>query len=171
MDDNEGHGGDSNSCNRREKRFGGFGLSSYTVRQFAKLHKSGMLLAIGAFLGSSNVLARSGTTELPQWAEALDKGCVAISELDGAKLGDRTMLDAIDPFVKTLKKRIGRKTSREAVYAAVEAAERGVEATAQMKTRVGWSSYLGDRALGYPDPGAKAITVWLGAASEALFLH
>ena len=123
------------------------------------------------FLRCGNVLASSGATGLAQWTEALDKGCVAISELGGAKPGDRTMLDALDPFVKTLKEGIGGKTSREAVVAAVEAAERGVEASAQMKPRVGRSSYLGDRVLGYPDPGAKAITVWLGAASEALFLH
>jgi len=69
---------------------------------------------------------------------------VAISELGGAKLGDRTMLDAFEPFMKTLKESIGGKTSREAVVAAVEAAERCVEATAQMKPRVGRSSYLGD---------------------------
>ena len=73
--------------------------------------------------------------------------------------------------MKTLKKRVGGKTSREAVVAAVEAAERGVEATAQMKPRLGRSSYLGDRVLGYPDPGAKAIAVWLRAASEALFVR
>jgi dihydroxyacetone kinase len=123
------------------------------------------------FIRCGNVLANSGATGLAQWAEALDQGCVAISELGGAKLGDRTMLDALDPFVKVLKKSIGGKTSREAVVAAVEAAERGVEATTQMKPRLGRSSYLGDRALGYPDPGAKAITIWLRAVSEALSLR
>ena len=55
------------------------------------------------------------------------------------------------------------------LMAAVESAERGVEATAQMKPRLGRSSYLGDRVLGYPDPGAKAVAIWLRAASEALF--
>jgi triose/dihydroxyacetone kinase / FAD-AMP lyase (cyclizing) len=123
------------------------------------------------FLRCGNVLASSGATGLAQWVDALDQGCLAISELGGAKPGDRTMLDALDPFVKALKESIGGKTLREAVVAAVEAAERGVEATAQMKPRVGRSNYLGDRVLGYPDPGAKAITIWLGAASEALFLH
>ena len=123
------------------------------------------------FLRCGNVLASSGATGLAQWVEALDQGCLAISELGGAKPGDRTMLDALDPFVKTLKKSVGGKTSREAVAAAVEAAERGVEATAQMKPRVGRSSYLGDRVLGYRDPGAKAITIWLGAASEVLFVR
>jgi dihydroxyacetone kinase len=121
------------------------------------------------FLRCGSVLANSGGTGLEQWVEALDQGCRAISELGGAKLGDRTMLDALDPFVKALKKGAGGKSSREAVLAAVEAAERGVAATAQMKPRLGRSSYLGDRVLGHPDPGAKAISVWLRAASEALF--
>jgi dihydroxyacetone kinase len=87
----------------------------------------------------------------------------------GAKPGDRTMLDALDPFVKALKKGGGGKASREAILAPVEAAERGLEATARMKPRLGRSSYLGDRVLGCPDPGAKAVAVWLRAASEALF--
>jgi triose/dihydroxyacetone kinase / FAD-AMP lyase (cyclizing) len=121
------------------------------------------------FLRCGSVLEKSVATGLAQWTEALDQGCRAISELGGAKPGDRTMLDALDPFVKVLKKGVGAKASREAIMAAVEAAERGVEATARMKPRLGRSSYLGDRVLGCPDPGAKAVAVWLRAASEALF--
>jgi triose/dihydroxyacetone kinase / FAD-AMP lyase (cyclizing) len=120
------------------------------------------------FLRCGNVLEHSGATGLAQWVEALEQGFQAISELGGAKPGDRTMLDALDPFVKILKECVG-ETPCEAVLNAVAAAERGAEATAQMKPRLGRSSYLGDRVLGYPDPGAKAIAVWLRAASEALF--
>jgi dihydroxyacetone kinase len=79
------------------------------------------------------------------------------------------MLDALDPFVNALKNGAEAKSLREAVLAAVEAAEEGVAATAQMKPRLGRSSYLHDRVLGHPDPGAKAISVWLRAAFEALF--
>jgi triose/dihydroxyacetone kinase / FAD-AMP lyase (cyclizing) len=121
------------------------------------------------FLRCGSVLETGHATGLALWAEALDQGCRAISELGGAKPGDRTMLDALDPFVKTLQRAIGEKATRDAVLAAVEAAERGVEATAQMKPILGRSSYLGVRVLGYPDPGAKAIAVWLRAACEALF--
>jgi len=121
------------------------------------------------FLRCGSVLEESVVTGLAQWTEALDQGCRAISELGGAKPGDRSMLDALDPFVKALKNRVGGKASREAIMAAVEAAERGVEATARMKPRLGRSSYLGDRVLGCPDPGAKAVAVWLRAASEAFF--
>jgi dihydroxyacetone kinase len=121
------------------------------------------------FLRCGGVLGKSGAVGLAQWAEALDQGCRAISEMGGAKPGDRTMLDALDPFVKALRNGVGGMTSGEAILAAVEAAERGVEATARMKPRLGRSSYLGDRVLGYPDPGAKAVVVWLRAASDTLF--
>jgi triose/dihydroxyacetone kinase / FAD-AMP lyase (cyclizing) len=121
------------------------------------------------FLRCGGVLEKSGAMGLAQWAEALDQGCRAISEMGGAKPGDRTMLDALDPFVKALRNGVGGRTSGEAILAAVEAAERGVEATARMKPRLGRSSYLGDRVLGYPDPGAKAVVVWLRAASDTFF--
>jgi dihydroxyacetone kinase len=32
-----------------------------------------------------------------------------------------------------------------------------------MRPRLGRSSYLADRALGHPDPGAEAVAMWLGA--------
>lgn len=119
------------------------------------------------FLRCGTVLEASGAG-LTQWAVALAQGCRAIRELGGAKPGNRTMLDALDPFVRSLKNAKGQ-ASREMLMVAVENAERGVEATARMKPRLGRSSYLGDRVLGYPDPGAKAVAIWLRAASEALF--
>ena len=121
------------------------------------------------FLRCGSALEGVRTTGLAKWAEALRQGCQAISELGGAKPGDRTMLDALDPFAKTLQQAAGLKATPDAVLAALEAAERGAEATAQMKPRLGRSSYLGDRVLGYPDPGAKAVSIWLRAACNALF--
>jgi dihydroxyacetone kinase phosphoprotein-dependent L subunit len=129
---------------------------------------SGPLYAV-LFLRCGSVLDVAGATGRAQWVEALDQGCQAISELGGAKPGDRTMLDALDPFVKTLRQDTGVKAAPELLLAAVEASERGVEATAQMKPRMGRSSYLGDRVLGHPDPGAKAISIWLRAVCETLF--
>jgi triose/dihydroxyacetone kinase / FAD-AMP lyase (cyclizing) len=120
------------------------------------------------FLRCGSVLEGFGAIDVAQWAEALEQGCGAISELGGAKPGDRTMLDALDPFVKTLRQ-AKEGDARVAMLAAVEASERGVEATAHMKPRLGRSSYLGDRVLGHPDPGAKAIALWLRAVCEAIF--
>ena len=63
------------------------------------------------FLRCGSVLEGVRTTGLAQWAEALHQGCQAISELGGAKPGDRTMLDALDPFAKTLQQAAGLKTT------------------------------------------------------------
>ena len=91
------------------------------------------------------------------WTHALQQGCQAISELGGAKPGDRTMLDALYPFAEALQHHLPLRE-------AVAAAETGAAATAQMKPRLGRSSYLGDRVLGHPDPGAQAVAIWLRAA-------
>lgn len=61
------------------------------------------------FLRCGSILANSGAPALAQWAEALEQGCRAISELGGAKPGDRTTLDALNPFVNALKKGVDGK--------------------------------------------------------------
>jgi hypothetical protein len=77
--------------------------------------------AFPALRQRSGELLRNGTSAV---GPSVRSGLGAISQLGGAKPGDRTMLDALDPFVKALKKWGGVKASREAVLAAVEAAER-----------------------------------------------
>ena len=120
------------------------------------------------FLRCGNVLENSGWRSLAQWAEAMQEGVRAISELGGAKPGDRTMLDALYPFVAALKS-AGADASREVLEAAVKEAKRGAEATARMTPRLGRSSYLGDRVIGHADPGATAVALWLEAVVEAMF--
>ena len=129
---------------------------------------SGPLYAI-LFLRCGAMLESTGPIALQQWANALHVGCTAISELGGAKPGDRTMIDALHPFVEVLQASAGNMTPSRVFKAAIEAARAGAEATAQMKPRLGRSSYLGDRVLGHRDPGAQAMVIWLKAAAEAVF--
>jgi dihydroxyacetone kinase len=81
------------------------------------------------------------------------------------------MLDALDPFVKTLLQGVGWKVkaTRAVLLPRSQRRSAAPKPPPQMKPALGRSSYLGDRVLGYPDPGAKAVTVWLRAACEALF--
>jgi len=120
------------------------------------------------FLRCGSVMDEPNSPALASWAEGLHQGCLAISEMGGAKRGDRTMLDALLPFADVLKD-AGENLSREIVLAAVEAAERGADATAGMAPRVGRSSYLGERVLGHPDPGAKAVAVWLRGMADGCY--
>jgi dihydroxyacetone kinase len=129
---------------------------------------SGPLYAI-LLVRAAATLKRGDTGRLLTWAEAFRAGCGGLSELGGAKKGDRTMLDALLPAAEAFEvaARAGQ-SPREALQAAAHAAAAGVEATAVMLPRRGRSSYLGDRALGHIDPGAEAVAVWLRALADAL---
>ncbi len=124
---------------------------------------SGPLYA--AFLLRAAGALRTGRADQPEtWARAFLAGCAAIGELGGATPGDRTMLDALVPAAEAFQRATSTgQTTVAAVRAAATAAKEGARATAGMQPRRGRSSYLGDRALGHPDPGAEAVVVWLGA--------
>jgi dihydroxyacetone kinase len=116
-------------------------------------------------LRAAGALRRAGGADDPRsWAEAFHAGCAAVAELGGAARGDRTMLDALLPAADALEAtlRSGRPPA-EAIRSAAEAAAEGARATAGMLPRRGRSSYLGERVLGHPDPGAEAVAVWLAA--------
>ena len=105
---------------------------------------------------------RLGTALQDGWAEASLSACQAIGEMGGAVRGDRTMLDTLIPFAETFK--------TEGLRSALASAEAGAAETSNMLPRRGRSSYLGERALGHPDPGAVAVTIWLRAAIGALVI-
>lgn len=87
-----------------------------------------------------------------------------LQELGGARVGDSTMMDALIPAAEALGgvPADGRDPHRLAAEALVRAAE-GTEATTGAVAGLGRSSYVGERAVGTPDPGAVAVTVWLEA--------
>lgn len=116
---------------------------------------SGPFYAV-ALLRASEVLR----TQPRAWGDALRAGCDGIQALGGAVPGDRTMLDALDPATAAL--------AAAGLDVAVAAAEAGADRTASMLPRRGRSSYLGDRALGHVDPGAKAVALWLRSVRDAL---
>jgi triose/dihydroxyacetone kinase / FAD-AMP lyase (cyclizing) len=96
-------------------------------------------------------------------------GCEGVMALGGARPGDRTTLDALVPAAEALQSALRAGAPwREALAGAVEAARQGAASTATMAPRRGRSSYLGDRALGHPDPGAEAVAIWLAAVQHAL---
>jgi ATP-dependent dihydroxyacetone kinase len=98
------------------------------------------------------------------WARAFASAVASIAVLGGAKRGDRSMLDALEPASDAFQAalRHGADLS-ESWQRAVAAAEEGTAATATMHPRVGRAAYLGDRAIGVPDAGATAVLVWMRA--------
>lgn len=106
---------------------------------------SGVLMSI-FFTAAGNALRRG--TALP---EALLIGLKQMKHYGGADLGDRTLIDALQPALEAL-----RDNGPEA---AVSAAKSGAASTATMqKAGAGRSSYVNSENLeGVSDPGAVAI--------------
>jgi dihydroxyacetone kinase len=120
------------------------------------------------FLRATATLRAAGPDKAAAWATAFQAGCAAVSELGGAARGDRTMLDALLPAADAFAAGVGSgRPAGEALRAAAAAAREGAAATAAMRARRGRSSYLADRVLGHPDPGAEAAAVWIDAVAAA----
>jgi dihydroxyacetone kinase len=103
------------------------------------------------------------------WADAFTAGVAGVQELGGARLGDRTMVDALAPAAAVFAGRLQESDDvAVALSAAVEEARAGAAATADLTARLGRSSYVGDRARGVPDPGAHAVALWLAAVRDAV---
>nr|WP_233611900.1 dihydroxyacetone kinase family protein [Corallococcus sp. AB045] len=116
-----------------------------------------------ALLRAARFLA-SKPADAAAWAKAFEVGVEAVSELGGARPGDRTMVDALHPAAVTLVRAVREgRTLGEAWVEATRAAEEGAEATASMSPRLGRASYLGERAKGVPDAGAVAVVIWMKA--------
>lgn len=108
--------------------------------------------------GSSGVLmailfSAAGTTK-GTWQTALQAGLVKMMAYGGAKLGDRTMLDALVPAFDVLAK--GGNLA-----AAAKAARKGADTTQNMtRAKAGRSSYVSAaNLLGVTDPGAEAVAL------------
>jgi len=129
---------------------------------------SGPLYAAFAVRAASHLAERDEADSAGAWAAAFRAGIEGVQALGGGKAGDRTMLDALLPAADAMDAAVARGDTAPAVLqAAIKAAHAGVDATKQMRPRLGRSSYLGDRALGHADPGAFAVALWLEAIGSA----
>lgn len=117
-----------------------------------------------ATLRAARALSDKGNPTPLQWAEAFVQAVEAVRDLGGAKIGDRTMVDALQPAAEALNVALRAGAAPAQAWAtAVSAARKGCEATAHMAPRLGRASYLGNRALGVADAGATAVVCWLDA--------
>lgn len=129
---------------------------------------SGPLYAV-LLLRAAAALDGHGGTGPRAWSAALAAGIDGVRQVGGADVGDRTMVDALVPAAAALRAALDAGGSGpQALDAAARAAHDGAAGTAGIRARLGRSSYLGDRVLGHPDPGARAVAIWLRALTTAL---
>ena len=98
-------------------------------------------------------------------AAFLEEGLVGVRERGGAKAGDKTIVDALEPASQAARASAGHPLP-EALAAVAEAAGEGLERTRTMRATLGRARTLGDRAVGYVDPGALSFTCMIRSLSR-----
>jgi phosphoenolpyruvate---glycerone phosphotransferase subunit DhaL len=122
-----------------------------------------------AFLRASTSLSGKEDLSSEDVAEAMEAALGGVKQRGKAEEGDKTMIDALAPAVAAAKEAASSgKGVGEVSREAAEAAGEGSEATVPLTARRGRASYLGERAAGHMDPGARSTYLLLDAAARAL---
>lgn len=95
------------------------------------------------------------------FANALDE----LSDMSGAKVGDKTMMDALIPASEAVAACSGDEL--DLFDEAAAAAERGAEATKGFVSKFGRAKSYGDKTIGTPDAGAVSMARFFKGLAEA----
>ncbi|MFF8812707.1 DAK2 domain-containing protein [Streptomyces pactum] len=112
---------------------------------------------------ASAVPSGDGAPDRAALATATAEGLAAVQRVGGAVVGDCTLIDALVPAAETLA---AAADTEAPLTEAAQAAVRGALATASLRPRRGRASYVGDHAIGVPDPGALAAALLYVALAD-----
>ena len=122
-----------------------------------------------AFLRASTALSSKEDLSPEDVAGALEAALGGIKQRGKAEVGDKTIVDALEPAVEAAKEAASSGGGAGEVFrAAAEAAEEGAEETVPLTARRGRASYLGPRSAGHMDPGARSTYLLLDAGARSL---
>ena len=125
--------------------------------------------AANAATASSASSSSSSASTASVFVDSLLAGCNAVTKFGGARVGYRTMLDALLPSVEAMQQALKKAPSNDSIAAitsAAEAARRGADSTKGMEARAGRANYVSGAALSENDPGAEAVALLWAAALE-----
>lgn len=127
---------------------------------------SGALYAIFLNALASNMRSLSPSSATPVtteiWARALSMSLDDLGKYTPAQPGDRTMMDALVPFVRELE-------AKKDIKQAARKAREGADETKGMKASLGRSVYVGGSGFQeVPDPGAHGLSIFLSGLADAM---
>ena len=116
---------------------------------------SGVILAI-YFNAAGDACANGASVQ-----KALVDGLERVSQVGGASVGDRTMIDALSPALDALP---------DGIVAAAAAAREGADSTASIhRAKAGRAAYVPEENLkGHNDPGAEAVALLFDALAKEM---
>jgi dihydroxyacetone kinase len=102
-------------------------------------------------------------------ADAVREGLVTVQNLGKAEMGDKTMVDALVPFVAELHDQVADGTILATAWTrAADVADRAAQETASLRPRIGRARPLAERSVGTPDAGAISLALCLRSIATVL---
>jgi dihydroxyacetone kinase len=129
---------------------------------------SGALWGVG-LRAASSALSDTSNVSPADVVLAARAALDGVVRLGGAKPGDKTLVDALEPFVTTLE--ASARDGAQIVQAwrsAADAATRAAAATAELEPRLGRARPLAERSIGHPDPGAVSLALGARTVADAI---
>ena len=105
--------------------------------------------------------------EAADLARALEAGIGALTRLGKAQVGEKTLLDVLDPVRRVLAT-ADDSDAGDLLARVRQCAFDAAAATAQMDAIKGRASFLGERARGHVDPGSRSMALIIGAVCDSL---
>jgi dihydroxyacetone kinase-like protein len=132
---------------------------------------SGPLIA-SFFMAMAKAVKEQGGETLAEIAAAFAAGVEAIQRRGKADVGEKTMLDVLIPVSRTFSLLAAEGVARADLLAALKReAEQGMLSTRDMIATKGRAAFLGERAIGHIDPGAKSSQVMIHAVCDLVLQH
>jgi len=118
-----------------------------------------------AFLRAATAVGDATELDAASVTAALRAALGGVVARGKAELGDKTMVDALDPAVRAAEEADADVAG--VLAAAADAAEAGAESTLPLVARKGRASYLGERSAGHLDPGARSTSLLLRSFADS----
>lgn len=104
-----------------------------------------------------------------QFGQMLSAALEGIRQLGGAQVGDKTLIDCLEPAVTAFQDSNWEGRSFEqSLLEMKEAAEKGRDSTKDLRARLGRASRLGERSRGVLDAGAVSCCIILEAMADEI---
>ena len=149
-------------------------LVSKALNQIAMKVLSGIGGSSGALFGTlfMTMAKGEGIDEGIDYKKAIEifaQGVEAVKQRGKADVGEKTMMDVLIPVSNCLKKGVEEnKDKNEILNEAIDIAEKGMLSTKDLLATKGRASFLGERAKGHIDPGARSSQLMIKTVCESV---
>jgi dihydroxyacetone kinase-like protein len=133
---------------------------------------------IGGSMGPIYGTIFTEMAEAGEKSEAIDTKCIAammeagikgLHEIVQGEVGDKTLVDTLDPAVQAIRQAADAGKDLPAALAEMKAAaEKGRDSTKDLVAKFGRSSRLGERSRGVLDAGAVSCCIVLSAMADGI---